>query len=78
MICFQPVSRYWDRINRPEQLLSAALQAMRVLSSPADTGAAVLARTSCQTGSFKLEFARVGSLNFAAGLLDTGQGDPVV
>src|SRR5437762_9551029 len=41
--CFQPVSRYWDRINRPEQLISAALQAMRVLTSPADTGAAVLA-----------------------------------
>ena len=28
--CFQPISRYWDRINRPEQLLSTALHAMRV------------------------------------------------
>src|SRR2546425_3005080 len=41
--CFQPVSRYWDRITRPEQLIPAALQAMRVLASPAETGAVTLA-----------------------------------
>ncbi|MHB8621405.1 MAG: thiamine pyrophosphate-binding protein, partial [Chloroflexota bacterium] len=41
--CFQPVSRYWDRLNRPEQLIPAALQAMRVLTSPAETGAVTLA-----------------------------------
>ena len=41
--CFQPVSRYWDRINRPEQLVPAALAAMRVLTSQVDTGAATLA-----------------------------------
>jgi 3D-(3,5/4)-trihydroxycyclohexane-1,2-dione acylhydrolase (decyclizing) len=40
---FKPVSRFWDRINRPEQLLSAALNAMRVLTDPADTGAVTLA-----------------------------------
>ena len=40
---FQPVSRYWDRIVRPEQLVPAALAAMRVLTSPADTGAVTLA-----------------------------------
>ena len=40
--CFKPVSRYWDRINRPEQLTSAMLEAMRVLTSPADTGAVTL------------------------------------
>jgi 3D-(3,5/4)-trihydroxycyclohexane-1,2-dione acylhydrolase (decyclizing) len=40
---FQAVSRYWDRINRPEQLIPAALAAMRVLTSPADTGAVTLA-----------------------------------
>jgi 3D-(3,5/4)-trihydroxycyclohexane-1,2-dione acylhydrolase (decyclizing) len=40
---FQPVSRYWDRISRPEQLVPAALAAMRVLTSPADTGAVTLA-----------------------------------
>ncbi|HEY1455713.1 MAG TPA: 3D-(3,5/4)-trihydroxycyclohexane-1,2-dione acylhydrolase (decyclizing) [Candidatus Dormibacteraeota bacterium] len=39
---FIPVSRYWDRIQRPEQLVPAALSAMRVLTSPADTGAVVL------------------------------------
>lgn len=40
---FAPVSRYWDRINRPEQLISAALQAMRVLTNQAETGAVTLA-----------------------------------
>jgi len=41
--CFQPVSRYWDRITRPEQLMPSALQAMRVLTDPAETGAVTLA-----------------------------------
>src|SRR6186713_411573 len=41
--CFRPVSRYWDRINRPEQLLTALPEAMRVLSDPAETGAVTLA-----------------------------------
>jgi 3D-(3,5/4)-trihydroxycyclohexane-1,2-dione acylhydrolase (decyclizing) len=40
--CFKPVSRYWDRIARPEQLLTALPQAMRVLTSPAETGAVTL------------------------------------
>lgn len=40
--CFRPVSRFWDRINRPEQLISALPQTMRVLTSPADTGTATL------------------------------------
>ncbi len=40
---FKPVSRYWDRIVRPEQLMTAAQQAMRVLTDPADTGAVTLA-----------------------------------
>jgi 3D-(3,5/4)-trihydroxycyclohexane-1,2-dione acylhydrolase (decyclizing) len=40
--CFKPVSRYWDRINRPEQLLTALMEAMRVLTSPAETGAVTL------------------------------------
>ena len=39
----RPVSRYWDRINRPEQLISALPAAMRVLTSPAETGAVTLA-----------------------------------
>jgi 3D-(3,5/4)-trihydroxycyclohexane-1,2-dione acylhydrolase (decyclizing) len=40
---FKPVSRYWDRINRPEQLPAALMEAMRVLTSPAETGAVTLA-----------------------------------
>jgi len=41
--CFRPVSRYFDRVWRPEQVMSAAMQAMRVLTSPAETGAVTLA-----------------------------------
>ncbi|MGH2513728.1 MAG: 3D-(3,5/4)-trihydroxycyclohexane-1,2-dione acylhydrolase (decyclizing) [Candidatus Limnocylindrales bacterium] len=41
--CLRPVSRYWDRINRPEQLIAALPAAMRVLTSPAETGAVTLA-----------------------------------
>ncbi|MFB2118377.1 3D-(3,5/4)-trihydroxycyclohexane-1,2-dione acylhydrolase (decyclizing) [Parapedobacter sp. 2B3] len=40
--CFKPVSRFWDRINRPEQLIASLMQAMRVLTSPAETGAVTL------------------------------------
>lgn len=40
---FRAVSKYWDRINRPEQLMSALLNAMRVLTNPADTGAVTIA-----------------------------------
>jgi 3D-(3,5/4)-trihydroxycyclohexane-1,2-dione acylhydrolase (decyclizing) len=40
---FKPVSRYWDRINRAEQLITALPEAMRVLLSPAETGAVTLA-----------------------------------
>ncbi|WP_339429432.1 3D-(3,5/4)-trihydroxycyclohexane-1,2-dione acylhydrolase (decyclizing) [Pseudomonas taetrolens] len=40
---FKAVSKYWDRINRPEQLMSAAIHAMRVLTDPAETGAVTLA-----------------------------------
>jgi 3D-(3,5/4)-trihydroxycyclohexane-1,2-dione acylhydrolase (decyclizing) len=40
--CFKPVSRYWDRIQRPEQLLTALPETMRVLTSPAETGAVTL------------------------------------
>lgn len=40
---FKAVSRYWDRIVRPEQVMTALLNAMRVLTDPADTGAVTLA-----------------------------------
>jgi 3D-(3,5/4)-trihydroxycyclohexane-1,2-dione acylhydrolase (decyclizing) len=39
---FRAVSKYWDRINRPEQLMSALLNAMRVLTNPSDTGAVTI------------------------------------
>src|ERR1700681_2359701 len=41
--CFRPVSRYWDRIQRPEQILTSLPEAVRVLTSPAETGAVTLA-----------------------------------
>ncbi|MCQ2437161.1 MAG: 3D-(3,5/4)-trihydroxycyclohexane-1,2-dione acylhydrolase (decyclizing) [Clostridia bacterium] len=40
---FRPVCRYWDRIVRPEQLMSAMMNAFRVLTDPADTGAVCIA-----------------------------------
>src|ERR1700704_3478758 len=40
--CFKPVSRYWDRIERPEQILTSLPEALRVLTSQADTGAVVI------------------------------------
>jgi 3D-(3,5/4)-trihydroxycyclohexane-1,2-dione acylhydrolase (decyclizing) len=40
---FKPLSRYWDRINRPDQIPHALLEAMRVLTSPANTGTVTLA-----------------------------------
>jgi 3D-(3,5/4)-trihydroxycyclohexane-1,2-dione acylhydrolase (decyclizing) len=36
---FKPVCKYWDKINRPEQLMTAMISAMRVLTDPAQTGA---------------------------------------
>jgi 3D-(3,5/4)-trihydroxycyclohexane-1,2-dione acylhydrolase (decyclizing) len=41
--CFRPVSRYFDRITRPEQILSALPRAMSVLTDPAECGAVTLA-----------------------------------
>lgn len=40
---FRAVSKYWDRISRPEQLMPAMIQAMRVLTDPANTGAVTIA-----------------------------------
>ena len=57
--CFKPVSRYWDRIERPEQLLCAFPEAMRVLTSPAETGAATLSMpqdTQAEAYNFPTEF----------------------
>lgn len=40
--CFKPVSKYWDRISRPEQLMTGLLNAFRVLTDPVDTGAVTI------------------------------------
>ena len=40
--CFKPVSKYWDRINRAEQLITSLPEMMRVLTSPSETGAVTL------------------------------------
>ena len=40
--CFKPVAKYWDRVNRPEQLMPALINAMRVLTDTANCGTAVV------------------------------------
>jgi len=40
---FKAVSKYWDRVNRPEQLMSAMINAMRVLTNQGDAGAVTIA-----------------------------------
>ena len=40
---FKPVCKYWDRINRPEQIMTALINAMRVLTDPAECGACCIA-----------------------------------
>ncbi len=40
--CFKPVARYWDRVSRPEQLMTALVNSMRVLTDPANCGTAVV------------------------------------
>ena len=57
--CFKPVSRYWDRINRADQILTALPEAMRVLTSPADTGAVTISLpedTQTEAYDYPVEF----------------------
>ena len=52
--CFRPVSRYWDRIQRPEQILTSLPEAVRVLTSPTETGTVTLASAArCPNRSFR-------------------------
>ncbi|WP_028987026.1 3D-(3,5/4)-trihydroxycyclohexane-1,2-dione acylhydrolase (decyclizing) [Thermicanus aegyptius] len=56
---FKPISRYWDRIARPEQLMTAALHAMRVLTDPAETGTVTLCLpqdVQCEAYDYPVEF----------------------
>ena len=57
--CFRPVSKYWDRLNRPEQILTALPEAMRILADPAETGAVTIAMpedVQAETGLYPAEF----------------------
>lgn len=57
--CLRPVSRYWDRIQRPEQILRALPEAMRVLADPIETGAVTLSLpqdVQAEAFDFPLEF----------------------
>ncbi len=59
--CFKPVSRYWDRLNRPDQLIMSLPEAMRVLTSPVDTGAVTLALpqdVQAEAYNYPIEFFR--------------------
>lgn len=59
--CLRPVSRYWDRLERPEQLMWAAPEAMRVLTDQAETGAVTLALPTdvqAEAFDFPTEFFR--------------------
>lgn len=91
--CFKPVSRYWDRINRPDQLLSALPEALRVLTSPDETGAVTLALPQdVQTEAFNYPAtffeprvwaiprprADLGALKAAANLLRTSQAPLII
>ena len=40
--CFRPISVFWDRINRPEQIISSLNEAMRLLTDPSQTGAVTI------------------------------------
>lgn len=66
--CFRPVSRYWDRIARPEQLLTALPEAMRVLTSPSETGAVTLALpqdTQTEAWDFPVRFFEASTWHVA-------------
>lgn len=59
--CFRPVSRFFDRINRPEQLIPSLLSAMRVLTDPAETGAVTISMpqdVQAEAFDWPLEFFR--------------------
>jgi 3D-(3,5/4)-trihydroxycyclohexane-1,2-dione acylhydrolase (decyclizing) len=77
--CFKPVSRYWDRINRPEQILQSLPEAMRVLASPAETGALMSMlwgfSSCCSTGAGqRLAKMSPGSSNTGRRLIVAGGG----
>ena len=65
--CFKPVSRYWDRISRPEQLLSALPEAMRVMTSLRDrsSDSQPAARRASGSAGVSNRFSREASLGYS-------------
>ncbi len=77
--CFKPVSRYWDRIERPEQLLTSLPEAMRVLTSPADTGAVTISfpqDVQAEAFDFPEEFFEQQSLGYPTSTLRSESFEP--
>ena len=70
--CFKPVSRFWDRVNRPEQLPASLLAAMRVLTDPAETGAVTLALAELGGDKMKSAPDRIVPLGLAARMIMAG------
>jgi 3D-(3,5/4)-trihydroxycyclohexane-1,2-dione acylhydrolase (decyclizing) len=74
--CFKPISKYWDRINRPEQILYALPEVMRVLTSPSETGAVTLAipqDVQAEAFDFPIEFFNKKTWNIARQRADVVQ-----
>ena len=74
--CFKPISKYWDRINRPEQILFALPEVMRVLTSPAETGAVTLAipqDVQAEAYDYPLDFFEKKTWNIARPRADLNQ-----
>lgn len=74
--CFRPVSRWWDRITRPEQILQSLPQAMRVLTDPADCGPVTLALpqdVQAEAYDYPEEFFRLRHWRFRRPPPDTAQ-----
>lgn len=73
--CFKPVSKYWDRINRPDQLITALPEALRVLTSPTETGAVTLALpqdVQTEAYNYPVEFFRKRIWHIARNRADRG------
>ncbi|MET9377063.1 3D-(3,5/4)-trihydroxycyclohexane-1,2-dione acylhydrolase (decyclizing) [Streptomyces sp. NPDC002992] len=79
--CLRPVSRYFDRITRPEALIPAALAAMRVLADPVETGAVTLALpqdVQAEAYDWPEEFFRERTWTVRRQRPDTGELDAAV
>jgi 3D-(3,5/4)-trihydroxycyclohexane-1,2-dione acylhydrolase (decyclizing) len=79
--CFKPVSRYFDRIMRPEQLIPALNRAMNVLTDPVDCGPVTLAMcqdTQAEAYDYPLDFFAEKIWNFRRPRPDTNELDEAI